>query len=252
MSPVKFIKKRRVTKKKRIVKPSKGMIKAIQSIVHKDAETKHGYHNHALTAYNGDVNVADILRVFPNIVVGSDDNQRIGSKIKATMLRIKGHMILTASLAPGFCKVAVRLMLVQPRATLNYNTLVGTTVGATWLSGLLEKGATSVGYSGSISDLYANIDKDTTQIYYDKIHYISQPQLLTVTGVLDTRQTVSFFNINLKINKNILYNDTIDSTQPQNCNPVLLMGYTYLDGTAPGVNTNVSIALDSYLDYQDS
>ena len=244
--------KTKALRKKRIAKISPALKKVISKMVRDDDEVKHGYHSHALTAYNNDINVADILRVLPNIVIGADDNQRIGSKIKATGLQIKGHMILTSLLAPGFCKVAVRLMLVQPRQCLNFNTLIGTTFGATWLSGLLEKGSTSVGYSGTIGDLYANIDKDTSIVYYDKIHYISQPQLITAIGTSDTRQTVSFFNINLKINKSLVYNDTIDSTQPQNCNPVLLMGYTYLDGTLPGLNTNVSIALDSYLSYTDS
>ena len=238
--------------KKRSVKPSKALVKTIQKVIHRDAETKTAYHQQNLTFFDNDIDAVDILRILPNIIQGVDDNQRIGSKIKAMALSIRGHMLLQNIIAPGYTKVAVRLMVLQPKQCQNYTTITGTAFGTGWTSTLLEKGGVSVAYTGSISDLYANIDTDSSSVYYDKVHYISQPQVITNVGVTDTRQTVSFFNIKVKLNKSLLFNDSLDGVQPQNCSPVLLMGYTYLDGTLPGAVTNVAIAFDSYVTYQDS
>ena len=248
----KFSKKPKAFKRKRVVKPSKSLVKVIQSVVHRDAETKSAYHQQNLVAFDNDIDAVDIYRIVPNIIQGVDDNQRIGSKVKSMVLTVKGHLILSALLAPGYTKVAVRLMILQPKQCQNYTTITGTTFGTGWTNTLMEKGGVSVAFTGSISDLYANVDKDSSTVYYDKIHYISTPQLLTATGVADTRQTISFFTMNLKLNKSLVYNDSLDGVQPQNCSPVLLAGYTYLDGTAAGALANVSIAYNSYLTYQDS
>lgn len=249
-------KKRRNQKKKSTKKPSKALVNAIQKVVQGDQEVKQSFHQQNLLAFDGTpVTANDLLRILPNITNGIQDNERIGSKIKAVSLKIKGHLIMKATVGGNFsyCKIAVRLMCVAPRQCGSYTTLVGTTLGTAYAQTLLQKGAGSTGYNGSISDLYADIDRDSSIVYYDKIHYMTLDQLQTVSGSQNVRQTVKFFNMSIPIkNRNLLYNDTLDSVQPQNCCPVIMCGYTYLDGNAADAVTNVSIAYDSFLNFTDS
>jgi len=248
--------KKRNFKKKAMRKPSKALVKTIQKVVHGDQEVKQSFHQQNILAFDGTpVTANDLLRILPNITNGIQDNERIGSKIKAVSLKVKGHLIMRSTVGGNFsyCKIAVRLMVVAPRQCGSYTTLVGTTLGTAYATTLLQKGSGATGYNGTISDLYADIDRDSSIIYYDKIHYLTLDQLQTASGSQDVRQTVKFFNMNIPIKNRVLqYNDTLDSVQPQNCSPVIICGYTYLDGGAADAVTNVSIAYDAMLNFTDS
>lgn len=252
--PPKIYKKR--ANKKKLRKPSKALVKTIQKVVSGDQEVKQSFHQQNILAFDGTpVTANDLLRIMPNITNGIQDNERIGAKIKAVSLKIKGHLIMKSIVGGNFsyCKIAVRLMCVAPRQCGSYTTLVGTTLGTAYATTLLQKGSGSSGYNGTISDLYADIDRDSSIVYYDKIHYLSLDQLTTAVGSQNVRQTVKFFTINVPIRNRVLqYNDTLDSVQPQNCCPVIMCGYTYLDGAAADAATNVSIAYDAMLDFTDS
>ena len=245
--------------KKRVVKPSRALVKTIQQVIHRDVESKQSYHSQALTSYNPDINGGDIMRVIPNIGQGVDDNQRVGSQITAQSWSIKGHMILsTSNINLTNVRVAVRLIIAQPKMVSNWNAFG--TVAVNYAAGLLKKGNVAVPFSGTIADLYAPIDRDSSIVYYDKIHYLSLPLLLnpSVTTTLvasDIRQTVKFFNFTKTIKKVLRFNDAIDGLQSQNFNPVLMMGYTTLDSvpTAPNLTlTQVAIAFDSFINYEDA
>lgn len=268
MAP-KIFKKKRIFRKKKTVarkalKPSKAFKKAVQSIIHKDAETKEAYHAFDLTAFNsGITTAADICRVIPNIQQGVDDNSRIGAELRVQKLSVKGHMILsTNNQSLANTRIGVRMIMCCPKAADTFTNVINT--ATTWLTGLLKKGGTSVAFTGLISDLYAPIDRDNVTVYYDKVFYLSLPYLNTVTSGGNTnlgsqvvsqelRQTVRFFTIYKKmVNRKLRYVDSIDVNQPQNFSPVIVLGYTHLDGSAPDVvSTQVSMAFDTRMDFED-
>lgn len=247
-------KKRGGYRKKVSKKPSKALVKTIQKVVSSNEEIKSSYHQHSSTFDGSPTLATDIIRFLPNNTVGINDNERIGSKIKIKSLTAKGHLILKSNVGGNwsFCKVGVRLMVLQPKQCSNYSTLTGTSLGGNWLGTLLQKGSGTVGYTGTISDLYAKIDTDSSIVYYDKIHYLSLEQINTAVGAQGVRETVKFFKINIPVRKSLVYNDNLDALQPQNFNPVMVCGYSYLDGNSPTVDQNVSCYFDTYLDFTDS
>jgi len=250
----KFTKKPRVYKKK-ASKPSKSLTKAIQSVVRKDVENKEAYHGQSLLAMSPDIAFStDILRILPNIPNGVDSNNRIGVKVRALTLKVKGHMVLsTLNNTLANSRIAVRMIIVQPKLSSYFDVVSGATFGNPWLAALLQKGGASVPYTGTISDLYAPIDKDNSIVMYDKIFYLSVPINLAQPSSSVVATTIKFFTFTKKLNKVLQYVDALNSLQPQNCSPVLLFGYTALDGTAPNVaQTQVSIAYDSTLSYEDA
>lgn len=248
---------------RKILKLSKPMTAAIQKITHGDIENKQAFNTLDLTAFNSGINsTGDAIQIVPNISVGASDNQRIGDQLRVQRLSIRGHIISAFSIpnAQSNCRIAVRMMIVQPRYISSYPIAV--TNATTWMGGLLKKGGVTTGFSGTISDLYAPINSDFVIKYYDKVMYLPTPLSYAGTGTtnvntlgsFDISKTVKFFNINLKLrNKLLKYDSTISNLLPTNYSPVFLLGYVHLDNTSPDiVSTQVSCAFDASLLYEDA
>lgn len=238
------------------MKASKSLVKTIQKVINKDVETKESYHSQALIPQSPDIQFnTDMIRILPNIVAGVDSNQRIGSKLRAQTLLVKGHLLMsttnTTNLA--YTRIAVRLMIVQPKFSSFFDTVNSAAFGNPYLGTLLQKGSTSVPFQGTIADLYAPIDKDSSIVLYDKIHYMSVPLIMSSVGQNDLRQSVKFFTFRKKLNKVLKYVDALSATQPQNCSPIMLVGYTTLEGSPPNLAlTQISVAYDATLTYEDA
>lgn len=254
---------RRRMGKKTARKSSKSFVKKVQAIIHKDVETKQAFHTLDLTNFNSGINaVGDAIRILPNISNGTSDNARIGDQLRGMKLTVRGHMNLsTANNGTSVARIAVRMMVVQPR---NYSNIDNVQSNATtWMSTLLKKGATTTNFTGTISDLYAPINSDAIIKYYDRVTYVTMPVLYKETGITnvntltawDLVNSTKFFNISLKMKNKLLKYDTTGSsaTQPMNYAPTFIVGYVKLDGTTPDtVNTQVSCAFDAVFDYEDA
>lgn len=245
-------------------KPSKALTQAVQKIIHKDAENKEAYHEVETTYFNSAMNTTgDMMRVLPNVIVGTAENQRIGEQIRAQSLKIKGHFLLsTANQGEANSRIAVRMMVVQPK---NLSAYPDVSVSTAWMQQLLKKGGANVAFTGLISDLYAPVNTDQITCYYDKVSYVTMPYLVytTAAGVTsvntataaswDLSKTTKFFNINLKVkNKLLRYDKSYSTSQPTSYSPILLIGYSHLNGSVPDViTTQVVLSYDSILQYED-
>jgi len=244
-------------------KPSKALTKAVQSIIHKQAETKEAYHAIDNVAFNSGINsTGDMQRVLPNIGSGTAENQRIGEQCRLQSLRIKGHLYLsTANNSVSNARIGVRMFVVQPKNLSGYPDVSVTT---TWLAGLLKKGGTNTGFTGIISDLYAPVNTDYVTCLYDKVTYVTMPFIFNQTLGVPTQaytstawdmvNSVKFFNINLKVkNKLLKYDKDYSTVQPTSYSPILVVGYVHLDSSSPDVlTTQVYVSYDSIVTYEDS
>lgn len=256
-------KTKKATAKKRVAKPSKKFAKAVQKVIHANAETKMATVQQAFTSFNSAISVAgDIYPIIPAINQGIQDNNRLGDQCRGQKIRLRGHLIMAQNYNTGVsnCRIAVRLMVVQPKAYATLDTVQANY--ATWMPSLLKRGGTSVAFTGLISDLYSDVNTDAITCYYDKIIYMTLPHENRITGttnvntvgVSDLRQTVKFFDLTRSLrNKLLKYDPAFTSgQQPSNFSPVLVVGYAHLDGSSPDtVDTQVSIQFNSNLYFED-
>lgn len=246
----------RKTKRAYSRKPSKSLVKIIQKQIHKDVETKTRSVNLALTAYNSGINVAgDATKVIPSIQQGLDNAERIGDKIKGMSINIRGHLILSTPTLnnPSNCRVGVRLMVVQPKRYRNDTDV--TTYYNNWMPYLLDNGANSQAFSGAIQDLYLPINRDCVTVYYDKVHFLTVTHIAVLSSIgvapEDLSKSTKFFNIRVPCKKTLNYIDGNET--PQNFSPVVIMGYSKLDGSsADTLATSVSMAYCSIFKYEDA
>jgi len=254
-----------VTTIKTAPKPSTNFIKAVRKIIDSNQETKQAFHTTgpSLVLYNSGIDSSgDMSQILPAISQGLDANNRIGEQIRAKSLNVKGYIRLNVNDVAESTKltnVIVRMMVVSLKVRSAFPDAQGSTAQ---LQSLLKKGGTTTGFSGVLSDIYAPINTDLWTVHHDKKFYLSQ-SYVNVTGASpptatiaqDISKTVKFFNFNVKCkNKVLKYDeDTASNIYPTNFAPMILLGYSYLDGSSPDVLlTNVGLSYDSVLNYEDA
>lgn len=237
----------------------------VKKIVSRLQETKKAFYSsgESLVKFNSGINAAgDMLQLVPNINQGTDEAQRIGNKIRAHSLRVKGYVKLDVNDVEDSTKlpsVACRLMVVSMKTRPCYFDATGT---PGTLATLLEKGQTTVGFTGVLSDLYAPINTDVFTVHSDQTFYLNQ-SFINVIGASapsirvtqDIQNTVKFFDIDIKCkNKTLQYDVDVGSGLfPTNWGPFMVLGYSYLDGSAADVlDTKLGLQYDSVLSYEDA
>ena len=206
--------------------------------------------------------ISDMNRVVPTIGQGVDDGQRIGNNIEPKSLVIKGHYLwnqlfnatVQNTIVPS-CRIGVRMMIVQPKM---YHTYIDAQLNPnSWLPYLLNDGISSTSFTGTVKNLYQDLNTDIVDIFYDKVSYISMPTLVLSTtatwadDVVPVRETVKFFNIKLKCPKTLNFSDRL-SAENVNFNPIVLVAFSYLDGTTTSGTSLLNLFYDSKMTYTDA
>lgn len=240
-------------------------VRQVKQVMSSMTESKQAFHSSgdSLTMCNSGVNSAgDMFQILPNIADGVLPSQRIGNQIRAQSLNVRGYLKLNINDVTDSTKlptVIARVMVVTMKARPCYYDATGTPAT---LATLLKKGGTTVGFTGVLSDIYSPINRDAFTVHYDKKFYLNQSYINVIgasapstTIVQDVRNTVKFFKFNVKCKNRVLkYDEDIGSDLlPSNFGPFLLVGYSYLDGSAVDtLSTNLGIQYDSVFTYEDA
>jgi len=242
--------RKKISKKKR----NNNLVKTIQSIIHKDAETKQSFTSIANTGYSGQINSAtNVTFCLPNVGVGTSESERIGDHIRAQSLKVEGW--ITQSLSATYInasRIVCRVFIVQPKLYTNRDEIISN--APAWTAALLKRGSVETPFTGAIQDLTAPVNTDMITCYFDKLYSVSVPALVTASGAVDTAYSTKYFSktFNLK-NKLLKYNSSYaGGISPTNWSPVILMGYCFVNGSVATPETaSVSMSFTSLLKYED-
>lgn len=244
--------------------------KRVQQVLASQTENKHSYFStgDTLTYFNSGINsAADMNQVLPSISIGTADNQRIGDELNGKRLRVKGFMRLTPKAATGtvtndpkISNVVARLMIVSMKNASNFTTATNSFGN---LTSLLRKGGTTTAFTGTLSDIYADINTDVFTVHHNSVHYLTQDYVFVPSSsaayvnapvAMDIKDSIKFFNIDVKCKKTMKYDSVIDGgIRPTNFAPFLVMGYSYLSGDSPDVvNTQVALQYISEFIFEDN
>lgn len=243
----------------------KNLVKTVKSVVASLTEDKQAYTSsgNSLIKFNSGIDsTADIQPILPAIGQGVDTHQRVGETIIAKTLNIRGHIKLDINDVSDSTKlpnVAVRMLIVSIKNRPSYDQA---TASAAPLATLLKKGGTTTGFTGTLSDLHAPINRDVFTVHHDKKYYLKQDYLNGIGASIpsqyvtsDVSKTVRFFNLNVKCKgRKLMYDEDVASdVYPVNFSPFLVLGYCYLDGSTPDVvDTKVGLAYDSVFTFEDA
>jgi hypothetical protein len=241
-----------------------------QLFTNKQKQKQTHFHN-GLVAFNSGVNSGgDVVRVFPNIVQGTGEANRIGDHIRSQKLTIKGHFVInviptlstTSSLPtsiPSNCRLMIRAFICSVKRFQNYEDTVSNV--ASWSANFLKNGNTAQALEGSIESLYLPVNTDVITVHKEIKKYISIPMLTSTSSVAtpanwiiaqsaDPRSSVKFFNVTIPCKKLLKYDDNFFT--PQNYAPFMVVSYAHLDGTSPDVvTTAVNATFVSTIHFED-
>lgn len=237
----------------------------VKAIISSMTETKKAFHSSAntLTMFNSGIDSnGDILQVLPAISQGTGDGARVGDEVRAQSLRVQGYVKLNVNAVDSSTKlpsVAVRLMCVSFKNRPCYSDA---SLAGSQLISLLQKGTTTTGFTGLLSDLYAPINTEGFTVHHDEVIYLNQTYIAAIGASqpssrvpIDAKDTVKFIDFYVKCKNRKLHYDEDFGTgiYPTNFSPVMLLGYSYLDGSAADtVSTNVGFQYDTTFRYEDA
>lgn len=257
----KYVSKRRAVRKAK----SSNLVRKIKQVMSSLTETKQAYYNsgNTLTMFNSGIDsVGDLQQIVPNIANGVEDNQRVGQQIRAKSMNIRGYIKLNINDVNDSTKlpaVVARMMVVSMKTAPNFTEAQAQ---ASKIGTLLKKGGTTVSFTGLLSDIHAPINTDVFTVHSDRKYYLNQ-SYVNATGVSppstvlaqDVKNTVKFFNINVRCKNRLLkYDEDVSSDLlPTNFAPFILLGYSYLDGSAADtLSTNLGLQYISTFNYEDA
>lgn len=256
-----------VTARKAVRKARKAnFVRAVKSVISSQVEDKHAHIStgNNLVLFNSGINSSgDMLQIIPNIAQGVGDYQRIGDKVIAKKLEVSGYVRLAINSEVleqrSTSNVIVRMMVLSMK---NRNGLYADALGAAAnLASLLKKGGTTSGFTGVLGDINAKINTDWFTVHSDRKFYLTQDLLVQSgsagisTMAADTRNIVKFFKLNIRCKNKVLRYDqgAASGLQPLNWAPFLVLGYSFLDGSAPDtVSTSVGLNYTTDFTYEDA
>lgn len=217
-----------ISKRKAVRKQKKSnFTRAVKKVISTIAEDKMAYFNFTptdtLTLFNSGISgAADMCQVIPNISQGTGDSNRLGDQIRVKNLNIKGYVRLSPKVQsssftnePKISNVMVRLMVVSLKSLSSYPAAVNQ---PGYLTSLLKKGASTVAYTGLLSDNFCPINSEVFTTHHDQTFYLTQDyvfQPTTTAGLtgptnVSIKDTIKFFNINLKCKDRIVKYDSVN------------------------------------------
>lgn len=225
--------------------------KVVKQVLARNVETKQAWADTGLFTVNEPINAnTDVKYLLPNIAQGTDEGQRIGNSIRAKALYCKGHIMITQpqgasnsvlQYMSSYSRVTARVMVVtfKPKPSQFSNT-----TSSDMYTNLLQKGATTSAWSGSISDLYSQINSELYTVHYDKRIMLETDTVNTVgtessgfSVAVSGRGSCRMFRFKIPYNKVLRYAD--GALQPSNANPFLIIGWVKMNGAA--IDTDVQL-----------
>lgn len=264
---VKVVKTKKPTFKKSYRKKYSAKVfeKKVQKVINKNVEDKQSTAQYPITSYNQAISsTGDIVGIMPVITNGTGENSRVGNDIYLKNLKLYvniSHQLFwnvqtsNTTYAPS-SRILYRVMIVQPKTVMNRTDINNNQGG--WLSRLLRNGNSSVPFDGTLDNFYLPINTEAITKFYDKkfsfcTNTIYMPGTNTQGMVIPSNMSFKRLVINLKRHKHLLkYDASFDTQYPTNFNPVILLGYCYIDGTvALSTTTDLKMNFMSMATFQD-
>lgn len=260
-SNVKFAKK--ITRAKRSAKAKVPM--SIRSYVNKtvnrNLETKMVTVQSGFTGYNSSINSAgDNITLLPQLLVGTDQNNRIGQNIKPIKLVIRGYITYRTDAFQPAQVLGVRHFVYSDRSVSNYT--MSTAAGSNF--NLLDLGGTALIFDGTLIRYTLPTNKEGFKFYHDKRHIMNKPFGYTDTLSTTSSNSITGFDNSMFIPFTITltqkdlpatfkYDPQLSSAYPTNFAPFMALGYCNILGYGPDtLNPQIAMTFNSTLYYKDA
>jgi len=214
----------------------------------------------------GTIQSENVIRCFPRVQRGTGSDNRVGDKIQPLYCEVKGYVTLDLNdQNQDYDKIMVRLIMgFDKRFPLADEALanIGDNPSDNWTHRIMDNGNQMREYDGTLRALQSPVNRKEFTVKGQRYMRLTRPRFYDAPLVGNdafrySGNAVKFFKMKLKCPKSISYHDEHDTTHSTTFQPVLLAGYTLLNGATPPspdavAPKPVSISFTTRLIYEDA
>lgn len=217
-----------------------------------------------IPAVIGTIQTDNVIRCFPRLQRGTASDNRVGDKVNPLYCEIKGYVSLDLNdQNQDYDKVMVRLICgFDKRFPLAEDALANMSPLDNWTYRIIDNGNEMREYDGTLRALQCPVNRKEFTVKGQRYIRLTRPRFYDAPLVGNdayrySGNAVKFFKIRLKCPKTISYHDEHDTTHSTTFQPLLLAGYTPLNGATPpapdaSAPKPVTISFTTRLIYQDA
>lgn len=255
------------TNKPRTKAPSQAIKQYVKKEINRNVENKVAIKYQdpiQIPAVIGTIQTDNVMRCFPRTFRGTASDNRIGNSIIPLYFEIKGYVTLDLNdQSQDYDKVCVRLICgFDKRFPLAGEALENMADPLdNWTYRIIDNGNQMRQFDGTLRALQSPVNRKEFTVKGQRYIRLTRPRFYDAPLVGNdafrySGNAVKFFKMKIKCPKAVVYHDEHDTTNSTNFEPVLLAGYTLLNGATPpspdaAAPKPVSISFTSRLIYQD-
>lgn len=229
-----------------IAKPMAQAVRQIaKTAVSRSAETKFVTTQSDRTFNSSISSATECYELVPQVSIGTGDYQRIGDKIYAKSLYIRGHVqwnynFLNSGATTQYLPPATLRVLIVSQKNIKVGSEVSTRATPQYLLKDNVGTGTARAYTGGMWDNIAPINKDLFRVHMDrkvKLNWIQSALQVNGTEGVGLSQAVGndrtkYFYCRIKLNRPMKFDDG-NGDYPNTLAPFICVGAVNDDGTAP-------------------
>lgn len=237
-------------------RPYGGLSTLVRRIANRGIETKHIGQNVVNAAFNSTISAAsECYPLLPQVGEGTAGHQRIGDRVKAKYLLVKGKLMYDAQVQGDYIPPSTVRLMILSQKNIKVSSDVSSRTDVTHL--LKDNIGTDVGraYVGGPFDNLAPINKDLFVVHMDrkvKMRAQIEKQMGNSNTVLGyaTQKTYTFVK-KIRIPSTLTFDDG-NGDYPNNAAPFFCMGAVCDDNNAAwSVNTPYRVVVQAELYFTD-
>lgn len=265
-----YVPKGRPVRFKRPAKPAKAIQSYVKKQIHLNLENKYAAVTVLPTqipAYIGsNANAGNIFTIMPSITRGTEPDQRVGAKITPRYLIIKGYLTLDMNdTTQDYDRICVRLIVGfskrNPRSTDALQKILDSP-DANWTNKIIKNGSIDSPFDGTLQALQSPVNRTVFTVKGQRFLTMSRPRfydapLVGSDSFRYSGNSTRFFTMKIKCPKTVHYDIEGNSGYPEDFSPVLMAGYSLLNGASPGLPSAtipkpVTISYTTRFSYEDA
>lgn len=244
-----------MTKSGPVSKKTVNTIKTVLNRYMKPQETKFAWQSEDFTPYNGTISsTSEYVQFFPDVArvkstVPADGSARLGEQISPISCRLNLNFGLTA--LTRNMDILVTLYVLNCKAYKNYDSpYPNEALPATLLDASADN---TTPFDGKINTSSLPVYRQNWSVIHKRTFRLKKDLGAQNGGTSGGTNSMTFkqFSLNIPTPKSLLYSG--DSIHPSNFAPLIMVGYSHVDGSVPDVtNTDVTMAWNSSLYFKDA
>lgn len=253
------------------------LARKVKKIMARNLEDKCTSYTSSLVSYNSGMNSqGDVLPLIKMPGEGTSSEARIGKQIRAKACVVRGSMYVNGvpyqtstfpvgaggitavtSMSP-YSRIGVRIIIGFPKrypdASAAYDNW------SSWVNTLLDDGSATTQFDGTLKTWMLPVNKDAFTVYKDYKKVLYATQITAQDSTVDNQVTTP---VNMKTSTKTfkfkipcarkLIKFVNDSTELTSWNPVILVGYCFLDNASPDTTTtSLRMMYHTHFYYEDA